>query len=248
MKWRNSRAVVPALLVSAGLLAFVACAPPVAQESAEIAARSAAWAKAFNAEDVDALVEFYTADARILAPNAPMAEGSAAVRAVFEEMIAAGLSGELKSVEAMAVGDLGHNVGTYSLSAAGEEVDRGKYIEVWRKVGGEWKIDADMFSSDLPAASEPQGATLVFTHEVEDGAHWLAAWKGEDSRHAMFATAGAPKVRTLQSPDNPQLTGLIVTVTDTDALMALLNSPEGVAAKDEDGVRDQTLKVLAEVE
>jgi hypothetical protein len=30
--------------------------------------------------------------------------------------------------------------------------DTGKYVVVWRKVGGEWKAAADIFNSDLPAS------------------------------------------------------------------------------------------------
>ena len=35
--------------------------------------------------------------------------------------------------------------GTYRL---GE--DTGKYVVVWRKIGGEWKAAADIFNSDKP--------------------------------------------------------------------------------------------------
>ena len=45
--------------------------------------------------------------------------------------------------------------GTYRLTVAAAgapQRDIGKYVVVWRKVGGEWKAVADIFNSDLPSA------------------------------------------------------------------------------------------------
>ena len=82
---------------------------------------------------------------------------------------------------------------------------------------------------------------VVFTHEVEDGEAWQNAWRGEDSRHAMFQANGAAHVHTVSNPDNPNMRGLIIAVTDMDALTAMLESEEGVAAAAADGVKMDTL-------
>jgi len=87
---------------------------------------------------------------------------------------------------------------------------------------------------------------LVITHEVENAEHWLAAWQGEDSRHKLFMANGAAHVHTLQGPDNPNMTGLIIAVTDMDALKAMLESAEGQAAAAEDGVKAETMKMLVQ--
>lgn len=233
-------------LVFAALLVAIAigCAPPTAQESSEISALAGDWQAALNAGDLDALVAMYTADTRLLPPNGEMGQGAEAVATSFSGMIDAGLQGELPTIEAMAAGDLGHRIGTYKLKTEdGTVVDEGKYIEVWRKVGGEWKIAADIWNSDWPAAAEPSGTTLVVTHEVKDGDHWLAAWQGEDSRHAMFAPHGVSSVRTFQSAEDPKYTGVVVEVTDMEAFEAFLSSPEGEAAKNEDGLIEGTMRV-----
>jgi ketosteroid isomerase-like protein len=232
---------VPCLLIAAG------CAQS-ARENSEMSARADLWETAFNARDMDAVLDLYTEDARLLPPNAPMGMGKDAVEGVFEEMAAAGLMVETHVIETLAAGDLAYNIGTYALTADGAEVDRGKYMEIWRRTDGEWKMSADMFNSDLPAAGAAEGQTLVVTHEVEDAERWLAAWRGEDGRRALFVANGAPTVRTFQSPEDPNVTGLVITVTDMDALAALLNSPEGAAAKKEDGVKDETMRMLGEVE
>lgn len=236
-------------LVAALSAIIVSACAPASQVSTEIPERSAAWETAFNAGDVEALMALYAEDARMMAPNAAPGQGHDAVRAVFSGMIDAGLRGELESVEAVAAGDIAYHVGTYSILAANEVVDRGKFIEIWRKVGGEWKIAADIFNSDLPLApAAPAGPTLVITHEVKDPAHWLAAWAGPDGRAATFKEHGATGVRVFQSPDDPKRVGLLVDVADMDAFMTWAQSEDAAKAKAADGVIDETMRVLSEVE
>lgn len=235
------------LTALAMMVVVVACAPPSAQESPELAAKADSWEQMLNAGDLEGMVGLYTEDAHLLPPNAEMAQGHDAVRAIFGGMIDAGLTGSLSITEAIVAGDLGYRVGTYTLKAPdGSQVDRGKYLEVWRQVGGEWKISVDTFGSSLPPAGAA-GTTLALTHEVGDPEKWLAAWQGPDSRHALFAEHGAPHVRVFQGTDNQNLTGLLVDVTDMEAFQAMLASPEGQAAAAEDTVDFSTLKVLAEV-
>lgn len=97
-------------------------------------------------------------------------------------------------------------------------------------------------------AAEPAGTALMLTHEVGDPDMWLAAWLGPESRHALFAESGTPSVRVFQSPDNANLTGLLVQVEDVETLQAMLASPEGQSAAAEDSVKFDTLQTLMEVE
>jgi hypothetical protein len=54
-------------------------------------------------------------------------------------------------------------------------------------------------------------------------------------------------VRTFQDPDNPNVTVLVIDVVDMAAFQAFMESPETASAKMEDGVKDATLRVPAEV-
>jgi len=222
---------------------------PPHEDSSVITSRSEAWEAALNAADIDALVALYTSDARVLPPNGKMASGSAAVRNEFGAMIDAGLSGELTSVEAMVSGDIGYNVGVYTLRAGDDLVDTGKYTEIWhRGDDGQWRISNDIWNSDGPvvAAEKALRTHLMITHQVDDANHWMAAWRGENSRHRLFKDNGAAHVHTFRSADNPNLTGLVVAVSDMDAINAMLRSDEGLAAAAEDGVRADTIIVLTE--
>jgi ketosteroid isomerase-like protein len=216
--------------------------------------RSANWEAALNAKDIDTLVSTYAKDARVMPPNEKATTGRDAVRAAFGGMIDAGLTGKLTSVDTAVSGDVGYNVGVYQLMAGDEVVDTGNYTETWRRENdGQWYMTNDIWNSDMPAAppARPMGGGppkthLMITHEVDDAERWLAAWRGEDSRHALFKANGAKHVHTFRNADNANLVGLVVAVDDLDALNAMLSSEEGVAAAAADGVRADTITVLTE--
>ena len=226
------------------VLSVVACAPQ--DQSAELGALTDGWENALNNGDVDGVVALYAEDCVLMPPNAGLAKGRDAARGAFGGMIADGLTGELDTITATAAGGVGYHTGTYWLKDAnGTIVDRGKYMEGWQKIGGEWKIVHDIWNSDLAPFA---GATAVaITHDVKDADHWLAAWQGEDSRHDDFARNGVANVRVFQNPEAPKKIGLLVDVADMAAFEAFLNSDEGAAAKAEDGVIDKGMGFYVEV-
>jgi ketosteroid isomerase-like protein len=72
------------------------------------------------------------------------------------------LSWEPTTASASKAGDLGYTSGTYQFSMTGPDgkpiPDKGKYVVVWKKdASGKWKVVADIFNSDLPAAPPKQG-------------------------------------------------------------------------------------------
>ena len=235
--------VIPLFIILVGCNQAAAPGDP-----SEITARSAEWDAALNAKDIDALAALYTDDARIMAPNAAMSVGDEGVRAEFGGMIDAGVSAKLTSIETSVSGNMGQNIGTFEISVGGAIVDVGKFIETWeRGDDGAWRISNDIYNSDNPPAGS-DNEHLMIIHEVNDADHWLAAWSGDDSRRQMFEANGAAHVHTFTNPDNPHQAGLVISVSDMEALNAMLASEEGMAAADADGVRSDTLRVLIEAE
>ena len=168
-------------------------------------------------------------------------------------MIEQGLTVGLETIEVTMAVDSASRIGAYELKSDGEVIDAGKFIETWQQGSdGEWRISNDIWNSDRAAApAEPAGGGMehphvMILHEVEDGEHWLNAWRGDDSRHDLFEANGAKHVHTFQHPDNPNLTGLVIAVGDMDALQAMLESDEGQAAATEDGVDLDNMNVLME--
>ena len=242
-------------LFSVFILAACTQSPPSADPSV-ITDRADEWEAALNAKDIDALVEIYEVDARMMAPNRPMAIGRDAVAEEFGGMIDAGLSVDLTSVEVVVSGDYAYNVGTYVLTAGDDVVDTGKYMESWHLGDdGQWRYTNDIYNSDLPpAAPAPASGAggsmphIMITHEVEDAERWLEAWRGDDSRHKLFGDNGAARVHTFQSADNPNMTGLVIGVKDMAALTTMLESEQGVTAAAYDGVKAETMKFYTETE
>ena len=82
---------------------------------AEIEGRAEDFSKVFANHDAAAMAAFYTADAKFLAPNAPMIEGRAGIEAFGKEMFAAGgQSLKLETVDVLGGGDLEIEVGRSS--------------------------------------------------------------------------------------------------------------------------------------
>ena len=121
-------------------------------DKAFLEAKTAEWANAFNAGDAATLAAMYSEDAVIYPPGMPPVQGRAGVQEVFQGYIDTGASGDLHGQETFIEGDLAYKVGHYSLkNADGSPMDEGSYLEVWRKIDGQWWFVRDMWNSDLPA-------------------------------------------------------------------------------------------------
>ncbi len=145
----------------AGLVVFAVFAPmAVAADNvaATLRANTAAWAKAYNAGNADAVVALYADDAVIMPPGAPLARGHAAIKQYLVKDIASAQAAGVTLVmsagdEAGTTGNLAWHSGTYSVTdKAGKTVDTGKYMDVSRKTGGKWHIIRDIWNSDTPPA------------------------------------------------------------------------------------------------
>lgn len=227
------------------LLLLSACAPQGAKNDPSIVALDARFEKAFDAKDAAAVAAMYADDARIMAPNAATTQGQAAAKDAFEGMIKAGLGLKLVNVEAVSAGDIGHGVGTYTVTGPdGAVVDSGRYVETLRKVGGAWKISNDIWNSDAPPPAPP---VMVAIHHLKDRAHWLSVWQDSRERREMFAKNGAAAVHLIQSTSDQDTTGLVIEVADMDKMKAFLGSPGSRDAAAADGVDAATLQFFSEI-
>ena len=122
----------------------------------EVAALNAEFGKAVANQDVGEAVSLYAEGARMLAPNAPIAEGKEAIRAVLQSYMDAGVNSlDLQSIDVLEDGALVVDIGRYVLGiqppGADPIRDEGKYVVVLKRQGdGSLRIVADAFNSDLP--------------------------------------------------------------------------------------------------
>jgi ketosteroid isomerase-like protein len=110
------------------------------------------WGKRYNARDAAGVADLYAEDGVIMPPKAKSAKGRAAIAAYLEKDMAEA-PGELvieTAVHDMS-GELGFSQGHFWVKDAdGNVVDEGKWLEVRRKIQGEWKIIYDIWNSDNP--------------------------------------------------------------------------------------------------
>jgi ketosteroid isomerase-like protein len=152
-------------LVGLAILAG-ACSPGVnvEQERTALLQRDRDWSQ--TTKDVDKFMSFFTADASVYPPGAPVISGTAGIRAMFTEMSSApGFSMVWTATkgDVGAAGDVAYTAGTYTF-AMGGATEKGKYITVWKKDGGVWKVQEDIFNADSagPAAVHSMLAPAEF--------------------------------------------------------------------------------------
>jgi ketosteroid isomerase-like protein len=103
----------------------------------ELAAANERMMAAFGRGDAAGVTACYTADGQLPPSHSEVVEGHAAIEQYWGGAMAAGITGiRLETVEATAAGDAAHEVGRYTLRAGDVEVDRGKYVVIWRREGG----------------------------------------------------------------------------------------------------------------
>ena len=115
--------------------------------------------EAFNKGDVATVAGLYATDAKVLPPNSQMVEGRQNIQAFWQSLVKMGAKlSQLETTHVESHGDLAYEVGTYTLNiqpASGQAVtDTGKYVVVWKRQGGEWKLVADIWNTNMPAAEQ----------------------------------------------------------------------------------------------
>ena len=116
------------------------------------------WQQLVKAKDAAAIAALYAEDGAVMPPNAPIGKGRAAIQQTWASMLRTpGFSLTIvpEQIIVSSSGDMALDRGTYKLAIAPggtAQTDTGKYVVVWRKIGGEWKAAADIFNSDLPAS------------------------------------------------------------------------------------------------
>src|SRR5947208_985464 len=149
-----------------GLAAAAVCLAGETKAEQALREADAAWSKAAESKDLEKTVSYYSADAIVLPPNAPIATTKEEIKKIWQDMLASPrlvISWKATKVEVAKSGDLGFVSGTYELTmndASGKPVtDKEKYIEVWeRQADGKWKCGTDTWNSDLPASTPAPGA------------------------------------------------------------------------------------------
>ena len=140
----------PFLIATLLTLALVGCEKPLPDGDA------AGWNEAYQSGDAAAVAAIYSEDATLLPPNQQPVAGRDEIQKAWAAMIDDGLSADVTYTETGSDGDIGYKVGTFAIKdSKGKPLDEGKFVEVWKRVDGEWKLHRDIYNSNLPPAPNP---------------------------------------------------------------------------------------------
>ena len=119
---------------------------------AAIEAANAEFAAATSRGDAAAVAAMYTERGQLFPPNEKIVEGRAAIEGHWKAAFEAGIKSiELTTTEVEGLGDSAVEVGSYTLFGKDKQVvDRGKYLVLWKRVGGAWKLHRDCWNTNQP--------------------------------------------------------------------------------------------------
>jgi uncharacterized protein (TIGR02246 family) len=144
------RRIAMALLALALTVSLPAFAQGGGDLRAQIGKLSQAWEKAYNAGDAAGVAALYGKDARVMPPNAEPASGSSAIRTFFDGDVKSGAKMALTMEDATGSGDYAVETGKWvATSSDGKHLDHGKYVTVYKKAEGGWKIYRDIWNSNM---------------------------------------------------------------------------------------------------
>ena len=111
----------------------------------------------FNTGNYDQVAGLFASDGVFMAPHNESIVGPKPIERKLREFGESGYQDlRLETIRVDSSGDMAMEIGRYSVSVVSEsnsaKAERGKYLTVWRRLGA-WRIVADCWSSNLPAAS-----------------------------------------------------------------------------------------------
>jgi ketosteroid isomerase-like protein len=166
---------VIAITLGIGLSACRGTAP--AENPAAASEVAAAWVKAFDAGDATAIAALYAEDAHSMPPGMGTISGRAAIESFWREDIGkGGIVTKLTPNDSISQGDLLHVDGTYEVTAnGGVTLAKGQYQQLWRQVGGQWKVQHEMWRLDPTAERDPSTAERL-------ASLWTAAYNAGNAK------------------------------------------------------------------
>ena len=115
-----------------------------------IAKLDAAWSKAAKMKKVESVVAFYSRKGSLVWPDQKARHGTKAIRAAWEKAYKAdpklSLTFEPERIDIAGAGDIAVDFGSVSFGADASA----KYIVVWKRENGAWKVLYDCWNTNKP--------------------------------------------------------------------------------------------------
>ena len=121
-----------------------------------IEAANKKWEAAASRSDGPGVAALYTAHGQLLPPQSDVVSGTHAIGQFLQAVFDSGIKGaSLVTVEVESHGNTAHEVGKLEfLGADGKVLDHGKYVVIWKKEGGSWKLHRDIWNTSVVPAKQ----------------------------------------------------------------------------------------------
>ena len=122
----------------------------------EIEAANAAISEIIAKGDSVGMALAFSSDGAVMLNNMPSMQGKDKLTTVWGSSIRAGVSKiELSTTEVWGDENYITEEGLYVIKTKDDvQIDKGKYIVLWKKEDGKWKLHRDISNSDLPLATK----------------------------------------------------------------------------------------------
>ena len=124
-------------------------------DEAQIRALDAVWSKAATAKKIDQVMKFYASDGSLVWPDYPPAKGHAATRAAWDKLCGdvpeMYLDFEPTHIEVSS--DMASDFGLVHFAPGakpGDVKNTAKYLVVWKRENGAWKVLYDCWNWNAP--------------------------------------------------------------------------------------------------
>lgn len=123
------------------------------QIHSEIEQLNEGFMNAYNRGDARGIAALYAKNGMVLPPNADMVSGSQQIESFWQGMMSMGVKGiKLQVLEAEQHEDTAIEVGRATiLDERNVALDEVKYLVIWKRENGAWKLYRDIFNSNSKA-------------------------------------------------------------------------------------------------
>jgi uncharacterized protein (TIGR02246 family) len=125
----------------------------LAQSVPEMQKMADEFAAAFNKGDIATVANQYKDDAVVFPPGGDMVKGKQAIQSFWTEAAKGIQIANFKVTDVRSLGpDAAREQGYAFIKTKGDKPQEmvGKYVVIWEKVGGKWKLDSDIWNLNKP--------------------------------------------------------------------------------------------------
>lgn len=150
------KTLIPFQFIFAGFLVLILCSACSKEKDLkiEIIDVNTQFMECYTKGEVNKLAQCYTVNAKIFPQNRDAIYGHEGIKNFWQEAKERGIERvELTTINVETEGKTTLEEGEYKIfMTSGKEADNGKYLTVWRKEKGKWKMHLAMWNTNHPAS------------------------------------------------------------------------------------------------